>query len=73
MKTHLTALSILVVMVIGFAAIVGILYWLVNLNPYYLFWVLLLAVLGITYNAIYKEVKAKDNEQLGPFNSGGRD
>ena len=73
MKTHLTALSILAVMILGFTAIVGILYWLVSLNPYYLFWVLFLAVLGITYNAIYKEVKARDNEQLGPFNNGGRD
>lgn len=73
MKTHLTALSILAVMVLGFTAIVSILYLLVSLNPYYLFWVLFLAVLGITYNAIYKEVKARDNEQLGPFNSGGRD
>ena len=74
MKTHLAALSILVVIILGFAAVAGILYLLVTFNPIYLFWVLLLVVLGIIYNAIYKDLKDKEeNGHLGPFNSGGRD
>jgi 4-hydroxybenzoate polyprenyltransferase len=74
MKTHLTALTILAVILIGFSVIVGILYLIGTFNPYYLFWVLLLVVLGFAYHTIYKDLKDKEeNERLGPFNSGGRD
>lgn len=74
MKTHLTALSILAVMVLGFMGITVGLTLLVTLNSFYIFWVLLLVVLGIAYKSIYKSLKDKEeNEHLGPFNSGGRD
>lgn len=60
MKTHLTALAILLVMVVGFTGISIGLTLLVTLNPYYMFWVLLVVVLGITYKSIYKSLKDKE-------------
>ena len=60
MKTHLTALAILLVMVVGFMGISVGLTLLVTLNPYYMFWVLFLVVLGITYKSIYKSLKDKE-------------
>ena len=59
MKTHLTALAILLVMVIGFMGISIGLTLLVTFNPFYIFWVLLLVVLGIAYKSIYKSLKDK--------------
>lgn len=60
MKTHLTALAILLVMVVGFMGISIGLTLLVTLNPYYMFWVLFLVVLGIAYKSIYKSLKDKE-------------
>ena len=60
MKTHLTALAILLVMVLGFMGIAVGLTLLATLNPFYVFWVLLLVVLGIAYKSIYKSLKDKE-------------
>ena len=60
MKTHLTALAILLVMVLGFMGISIGLTLLVTLNPYYMFWVLLVVVLGIAYKSIYKSLKDRE-------------
>ena len=60
MKTHLTALAILLVMVVGFMGISVGLTLLVTLNPYYMFWVLFSVVLGIAYKSIYKSLKDKE-------------
>ena len=74
MKTHLTALLILTVLLVGFAAMCGILYLIAVQDPYYLFLLMLLVALALAYRKIYEDLKDKEeDEQVGPFNSGGRD
>lgn len=60
MKTHLTALAILLVMVVGFMGISVGLTLLLTFNPFYVFWVLFLVVLVIAYRSIYKSLKDKE-------------
>lgn len=60
MKTHLTALAILLVMVLGFMGITVGLTLLVTLNSFYIFWVLLAVALVLMYRSIYKSLKDKE-------------
>ena len=60
MKTHLKALLILIIGLLGFSLFVMGLNWIVILNPYYGIGVLLGGALIIIYMIIYQGLKSRE-------------
>ena len=60
MKTHLKALLILIIGLLGFSLFVMGLNWIVILNPYYGISVLLGGALIIIYMIIYQDLKSRE-------------
>jgi hypothetical protein len=60
MKTHLKALLILIIGLLGFSLFVMGLNWIVILNPYYGISVLLGGALIIIYMIIYQDLKNRE-------------
>jgi predicted tellurium resistance membrane protein TerC len=60
MKTHLKALLILIIGLLGFSLFVMGLNWIVILNPYYGISVLLGGALIIIYMIIYQGLKSRE-------------
>jgi heme A synthase len=60
MKTHLKALLILIIGLLGFSLFVLGLNWIVTINPYYGISVLLGGALIIIYMIIYQDLKNRE-------------
>jgi predicted tellurium resistance membrane protein TerC len=60
MKTHLKALLILIIGLLGFSLFVMGLNWIVTINPYYGISVLLGGALIIIYMIIYQDLKNRE-------------
>jgi predicted tellurium resistance membrane protein TerC len=60
MKTHLKALLILIIGLLGFSLFVMGLNWIVTINPYYGISVLLGGALIIIYMIIYQGLKSRE-------------
>jgi heme A synthase len=60
MKTHLKALLILIIGLLGFSLFVLGLNWIVTINPYYGISVLLGGALIIIYMIIYQGLKSRE-------------